>query len=531
MTIQDYIDKFWVWTWRQGNFGCAIRILLQRTTSQDLRQYTTPEIVEEMRSAGKLAYHSTLWAVLLAAFGVGMTICDNELAYNATMLNCPYSHDDITLTENFRPIMAGKLDPSFQALCKPSSYLDYKFKYGYIIRVAQTGSTILLCFMLTIYYNTQIRSRYLRSNEFLRADNEQIPFIFETSESWWYFFELFLNALHSPPGASFSYTYIDNSKTGAVTYDIETLMFVAMSSRMYWFVRLLREHCWFHTKSFTVELLTKMNNIKLDTHFAIKLYMDQYPFTILLFSMGTLLLWTSYCSRICDRPAQGTLQVYMWDSIWMQIITIATVGFGDFYPITTCSRFAGFIAMSGGITASALLVTLFSKKIGFTPQEFRLFLLTSRAIMNADRKKSAVICMQRMFRAQKSKSETQQHSVGLVGCFSNLFNGWSKLPPKGDRASVRAWVTQDWAHSRMRYKATANIQPNTDSMEQASTVFEELTESVNALQTSCLANNETYMTCQHQLHKSDESLQKISAMITTLENMLQAPQSPEKKGE
>ena len=458
-----------------------------------------------------------------------MAICDNELAYNATMLSCPYTYDDIGLRDNFRPIMAGKLDPFFQELCRPSTYQDYKFKYGYILRVAQSGSTILLCLMLTIYYNAQIRSKYLRSNEFLRADNERIPFIFETSESWLYFFEIFLNALHSPPGATFSYTYIDNSKTGAVTYDIETLMFVAMSSRMYWFVRLLREHCWFHTKSFTVELLTKLNNIKLDTHFAIKLYMDQYPFIILLFSMGLLLLWTSYCSRICDRPAQGTLQVYMWDSIWMQIITIATVGFGDFYPITTCSRFAGFIAMSGGITASALLVTLFSKKIGFSNQEYRLFLLTSRAIMNADRKTSAVTCMQRMFRAQKTANEP---SVGVMTYFSNVISRWGgKLPPKGDRASVREWIIRDWANARMRYKSAAANPVNEDTMEQVSSVFEEISTSVNTLQASCLANSATFQACQQQLQKSDESLQRISAMIDTLEKMVQAPQSPEKNTE
>ena len=528
MPAPTIMDRFWVWTWSQGNIGAAARILFQRATSSDLRQFTSNEIVEEIRSAGKIAYHSTIWAVFLALFGVFMAICDNELAYHSTMLSCPYDKNDLSKVDDHRPIMAEQLDPELSTLCVPSRFYTYRLNYGYILRVGQSGSTILLCLMLTVFYNARIRSRYLRSNDFLRADNERIPFVFETPEVWVYGCEIFVNMIHSPPGATFKYSYVDNSKTGIVSYDIETLMFILMSPRLYWCVRLLREHCWYHTKSFTVELLSKLNHVDLNTRFAIKLYMDQYPFSILLMCMGILLMLTSYASRICDRPAQGTLQVYMWDSIWMQIITIATVGFGDFYPITTCSRFFGFLAMAGGITSSALLVTLFSKKIGFTPQEFRLFTLTKKSLMNAQRKKSAVICMQRMFRAQRHLASEDTDSTGCWNYISSLYRKLSSGHPiTSDKGTVRQWVTKEWSDQRKIFLASANeTQAMTDPLEQATSALMTITDTVATLQSTCESNNEVYLACHEQLQKSDENLQRISTMITSLESMLQSSKMP-----
>ncbi len=458
-----------------------------------------------------------------------MAICDNELAYHSTMLSCPYDKTDLSKRDDHRPIMAEQLDQELYSLCAPSKFYTYRLNYGYILRMGQSGSTIFLCFMLTVFYNARIRSRYLRSNDFLRAENERIPFVFETPEVFVYGCEVFVNMIHSPPGATFKYSYVDNSKTGIVSYDIETLMFIFMSMRLYWVVRLLREHCWYHTKSFTVELLSKLNHVDLNTRFAIKLYMDQYPFIILLMCMGVLLMLTSYASRICDRPAQGTLQVYMWDSIWMQIITIATVGFGDFYPITTCSRFFGFLAMAGGITSSALLVTLFSKKIGFTPQEFRLFTLTKKSLLNAERKRSAVICMQRMFRAQRHSASEKTESFSCWNYFSSLFRKVSTGHPiTSDRGTVRMWITKEWSDQRKIFlSSTKEAQAMTDHVEQATSALLTMTETVTTLQTACESNNEVYLACHQQLQKSDDNLLRISEMITSLESMLQSPRMPQ----
>lgn len=62
-----------------------------------------------------------------------------------------------------------------------------------------------------------------------------------------------------------------------------------------------------------------------------------------------------------ERDAPGATIVSFGDSIWWAFVTIATVGYGDMYPITLPGRFFAIILMIGGVaivgTASALVVS------------------------------------------------------------------------------------------------------------------------------------------------------------------------------
>lgn len=62
-----------------------------------------------------------------------------------------------------------------------------------------------------------------------------------------------------------------------------------------------------------------------------------------------------------ERDAPGATIVSFGDAIWWAFVTIATVGYGDMYPITIPGRFFAIVLMLGGIaivgTASALVVS------------------------------------------------------------------------------------------------------------------------------------------------------------------------------
>jgi voltage-gated potassium channel len=62
-----------------------------------------------------------------------------------------------------------------------------------------------------------------------------------------------------------------------------------------------------------------------------------------------------------ERDAPGATIVSFGDAIWWAFVTIATVGYGDMYPITIPGRFFAVVLMLGGIaivgTASALVVS------------------------------------------------------------------------------------------------------------------------------------------------------------------------------
>lgn len=62
-----------------------------------------------------------------------------------------------------------------------------------------------------------------------------------------------------------------------------------------------------------------------------------------------------------ERNAPGASITSFGDAIWWAFVTIATVGYGDEYPVTVPGRFFAVILMMGGIvivgTASALVVS------------------------------------------------------------------------------------------------------------------------------------------------------------------------------
>jgi voltage-gated potassium channel len=46
------------------------------------------------------------------------------------------------------------------------------------------------------------------------------------------------------------------------------------------------------------------------------------------------------------------------DALWWAIVTITTVGYGDFYPITTLGRITGFFVMVAGIGIIGALASI-----------------------------------------------------------------------------------------------------------------------------------------------------------------------------
>ncbi|GAA1841246.1 potassium channel family protein [Agromyces salentinus] len=68
-----------------------------------------------------------------------------------------------------------------------------------------------------------------------------------------------------------------------------------------------------------------------------------------------------------ERDAPGATITTFGDSVWWAIVTIATVGYGDMYPITTEGRFYAVFLMGGGVvivgTASATIISYMNERV------------------------------------------------------------------------------------------------------------------------------------------------------------------------
>jgi voltage-gated potassium channel len=68
-----------------------------------------------------------------------------------------------------------------------------------------------------------------------------------------------------------------------------------------------------------------------------------------------------------ERDAPGANITTFGDSIWWALVTIATVGYGDTYPVTSLGRFYAVLLMAGGVaivgTASATIISFLNERM------------------------------------------------------------------------------------------------------------------------------------------------------------------------
>lgn len=63
-----------------------------------------------------------------------------------------------------------------------------------------------------------------------------------------------------------------------------------------------------------------------------------------------ILIWiTSLGELDAERHAPGANIVTFGDAVWWSFVTIATVGYGDFYPVTVFGRVVAVLLMMGGV--------------------------------------------------------------------------------------------------------------------------------------------------------------------------------------
>jgi len=98
----------------------------------------------------------------------------------------------------------------------------------------------------------------------------------------------------------------------------------------------------------------------------------------------------------------------VWNSFWLIVVTMSTVGFGDLYPLTHFGRFVIVIACFWGMFLVSQFIYTMEVVSQFTPQESNVFDL-----------------LQRLQRRQQLKVES-----------ANLIRAWWKLKQEGGNTAA-----------------------------------------------------------------------------------------------
>jgi hypothetical protein len=207
---------------------------------------------------------------------------------------------------------------------------------------------------VTLHYQLEILQKHLSWKAFLQSEY-QMPRVWETRSSsrLYWLLEVATCVLHTPPGAAlrWSYSFLDRIGTSSNEITDTQLMFLAMSARAYFFIRVLRLYSNQRFRGATVEIMRSFAGVEFDLSFALRYMLINHTAKLLYGFLLVVILWCSYGIRLCERSFAESNVLLFSDSMWLALVTAATIGFGDFYPSTHCGRSAAIIAAFAGARA------------------------------------------------------------------------------------------------------------------------------------------------------------------------------------
>ncbi len=158
---------------------------------------------------------------------------------------------------------------------------------------------------------------------------------------------------------------------GQFKFKVDSLVATCSLLRIYHFARLYVHYSvWFTAET---QLICKKFGFIPDLYFVIKTELKTRPFKVLVFMMMVISVVAALIVQSCEQPYTfaGNEQNfgYFFNPLWMCFVTMATVGYGDYYPKTHLGRFTGVGICLIGMISVSLFVVFLQQLIEFNPKE------------------------------------------------------------------------------------------------------------------------------------------------------------------
>jgi hypothetical protein len=305
---------------------------------------------------------------------------------------------------------------------------DWKNKQAVnIARAINSGFTFLTILLLILHYKIILKIKKMKMVLGPEAG-------LKSSGLWkWLLLEIIINALHMPPYTD-GWTLMeernpDQPQRAVMTETI--IMILLLFFRAYHIIKLVANHSRFN--KYDCEKICLSQNTPGDTLFAIKAEFKTNPFLLVTVIMITSIFVFGYSVRNIElffmygQPADKVQDWrYYWNGFWCVIITMATVGFGDIYPVSILGRCIIIIACLWGTFLISLMVAALTFGIEFNAQERVSYDTIKSVNTEVEHGVIGTVLIQTVFRynklIQKAKANPALYkSPGYVTSKSKLF--------------------------------------------------------------------------------------------------------------
>mmetsp|Transcript_14073 Transcript_14073/g.14058 ORF Transcript_14073/g.14058 Transcript_14073/m.14058 type:complete len:264 (-) Transcript_14073:108-899(-) len=155
----------------------------------------------------------------------------------------------------------------------------------------------------------------------------------------------------------------------------------------------------------------QMNGCYASFGFSIKCLMKNQPYLVLLTNLVISTFYFGYLIRMFDQDLSTTSEQnfnQITNPVWMAIVTMTTVGYGDFFPKSIPSRILGIICAFYGVYLVSLFLITLDNLLKLDQSETRSYELISRLENKEALKLEAVNVITTGFRHKRAKRKAEE---------------------------------------------------------------------------------------------------------------------------
>ena len=246
---------------------------------------------------------------------------------------------------------------------------------GIGLRVVVSISTITLMISVILHY---IYNYHIARER--QTNSEEVGRHFLLSPYFkWMWLELMICIIHCPPGVDHEMSF--KQLRGTLVLSLDAMLTTLMLLRVYIVFRLVRIYSrWANDHA---DECCQMFGCNSSTLFVLKSLFKERPFLTLGVSMCLSITIFGFATRTFERPYNDDNGRkmdfdYVWNAMWMIVITMTTVGYGDFFPQTHMGRFVVVIACFCGVFLVSMMVVTLTESSEFSKSERRAYEILSR---------------------------------------------------------------------------------------------------------------------------------------------------------
>jgi len=209
------------------------------------------------------------------------------------------------------------------------------------------------------------------------------------------------------PGLDFEFSIYNKGLGRTSVHSIDSILLALMVVRLMYLPRFYGE-CLSDLSSDAAAAFGRFNHIRLDADFILKYVIANslYMVTVLAVILVTAF---AYLMMVFERPIEHSSLQHYANCVWLIVITMTTVGYGDTFPTTLLGRMVAVFASITAVIMLAVTVNLVVSKLTLSRAESKVLEVIETISQHREVKESAALVITRWARAYLSYMHSDQH--------------------------------------------------------------------------------------------------------------------------